>query len=91
MTIDEAISYCLEASKKEEQKSKTGKWFEDEDWNIKAREQCAEYATMYTQWANWFTELEELKQRLNLLESQYKIAQDRITQLESTYEGIANE
>lgn len=91
MTIDEAISYCLEASKKEEQKSKNGKWFEDEDWNAKAREQCAECATMYTQWANWFTELEELKQRLKLLESQYKIAQDRITQLESTYEGIANE
>lgn len=64
MTIDEAISHALEVAEQEEKNSKTGKWFEGEDWNIKAREQCAECAAEHRQLAEWLTELKEAKRLL---------------------------
>lgn len=61
LTLDEAIKHCEEVAEKEEQLSKTGKWFEGEDWNIKAREQCAECAAEHRQLAEWLTDYKELK------------------------------
>lgn len=73
MKLEEAIKHCLEVAEYEERNSKTGNWFEGEDWNIKAREQCAECAANHRQLAEWLTELmkksEQIAEYKRLLKS----------------------
>lgn len=64
MTIDEAIKQYEKAAENEEKLSIEGKWFEGEDWNVKARAQCAECATDYRQLAAWLRELKELREQM---------------------------
>ena len=64
LTLEEAISHCLEVAEQEEQLSKTGKWFEGEDWNVKAREHHAKCAVDLRQLAEWLTELDILRHRV---------------------------
>lgn len=79
MTLDEAIKHCLEVAEQEEQLSKTGKWFEGEDWNEKARGQCAECAAEHRQLAEWLMELKDLKAEQN---DQYVFIHELMSELE---------
>lgn len=62
LTLDEAIKRCEEVAENEEKLSIEGKWFEGEDWNVKARAQCAECASDHRQLAAWLRELKELRE-----------------------------
>ena len=62
MTIDEAIYSFTKEAEEQEQLSKTGKWFEGEDWNMKARQICAETASNCRQIVAWLNELKQLRE-----------------------------
>jgi hypothetical protein len=62
MTMDEAIHSFIQEAEEQEQLSKTGKWFEGEDWNIKARQNCAETASNCRQIIAWLNELKQLRE-----------------------------
>ena len=62
MTIDETIYSFIKEAEEQEILSKTGKWFEGEDWNIKARQNCAETASNCRQIVAWLNELKQLKE-----------------------------
>ena len=78
MTLDEAISHCLEVAEEQEQLGREGTWFEGEDWNEKARAQCRECAADHRQLAEWLRELKELREQIQkakpmLLDSSYTV------------------
>ena len=62
MTIDETIYSFIREAKEQENLSKTGKWFEGEDWNVKARQSCAETAFNCRQIVAWLNELKQLRE-----------------------------
>ena len=62
MTIDETIHSFIKEAEEQEQLSRTGKWFEGEDWNIKARQNCAETASNCRQIVAWLNELKQLRE-----------------------------
>lgn len=62
MTIDEAVYSFTREAEEQEQLSNTGKWFEGEDWNIKARQNCAETASNCRQIVAWLNELKQLRE-----------------------------
>ena len=62
MTIDEAIHSFLREAEEQEKLSISGKWFEGEDWNIRARQSCAETASNCRQIIAWLNELKQLRE-----------------------------
>lgn len=62
MTIDEAISHCLEVAGEQEQLGREGTWYEGEDWNEKARAMCRECAADHRQLAKWLQELKQWRE-----------------------------
>ena len=68
MTIDEAIHSFLREAEEQEKLSKSGKWFEGEDWNIRARQSCAETTSNCRQIIAWLNELKQLREENKRLE-----------------------
>lgn len=66
--LEEVIKDFIKTAEEEEQLSKTGKWFEGEDWNIKARQSCAKTASNCRQIIAWLNELIQLREENKRLE-----------------------
>lgn len=66
--LEEVIKDFIKTAEEEEQLSKTGKWFEGEDWNIKARQSCAKTASNCRQIIAWLNELKQLREENKRLE-----------------------
>jgi hypothetical protein len=61
MTIDEAISHCLEVAEQKDIESLTDRWNDGDEWSESIKENCKQCAADHRQLAEWLTELKELR------------------------------
>jgi hypothetical protein len=91
MTLDEAIRHCEEVAEGEEKLSIDGKWFEGEDWNARARKQCAECAAEHRQLAEWLKELKTYKANADGITAVSDILKEENDRLRETVNRLDSE